>query len=142
MDQGFNVEFYAKADYVKHFNTRTGTPMVVGSLSAYVYKAGYVNIGFKCFGEEAERISDNVFIKGNGILVFNTYDKEQTRYLQITIKNFELAEKPPFIDYTKEVKENNYDTNYTKKKKTEPKKDTTDLEEELFGDIPIDDFPF
>ena len=137
MDQGYFIEFYARADFTKRINTSTGTIFVVGTLSAYVYKHGYTNIRFKCFGEKALNISDKQWIKGNGILGYNiAKNKDEYKQLEIVIENFELAEQPPFKDYSKS------NTNHPKTNSAKPKVDTTKLEEEIFGDIDIDDLPF
>lgn len=140
MDQGYFIEFYARADYTKNIHTSTGTIFVVGTLSAYVYKHGYTNIKFKCFGEKALGITDKQWIKGRGILGYNiAKNKEEYKQLEIVIEDFEFADQPPFKDYSKEQ---NKTSSYKPKATAKPKVDTKELEEEIFADIDIDDLPF
>ena len=142
MEQGYFVEFYARANYVKHIQTKTGTPFVVGTLSAYVYKHGYTNVKFKCFGEIATQIENLQWIKGRGLLGYNVaQNQEEYKQLEIVIEDFELAEKPPFKDYTKDNSQSNK-SKASYKPKAKITQDKTELEEELFGDIAIDDLPF
>lgn len=143
MEQGYFVEFYARAGYIKHINTKSGTPFVVGTLSAYVFKHGYTNVKFKCFGETALEITDKQWIKGKGILGYNiAKNQEDYKQLEIVIEKFEFAEQPPFVDYSKQG--NSSTTKKTSTYKQQPKVDTSDLEKELFDDIKIDpdDLPF
>lgn len=142
MDQGYFVEFYARADYIKHINTKSGTAFTVGTLSAYVYKHGYTNIKFKCFDEIALEIKDKQWIKGKGLLGYNmAKNQDDYKQLEIVIEEFELADQPPFKDYNKD---NQNKTSYQTPKKEFPKlkQDTKDLEDELFGDIGEEDLPF
>ncbi len=143
MEQGYFVEFYARAGYIKHINTKSGTPFVVGTLSAYVFKHGYTNVKFKCFDEVALEITDKQWIKGKGVLGYNVAkNKEEYKELEIVIEEFEFAEQPPFVDYSKQE---NKKSSYKPSKPTQaPKVDTSDLEKELFDDIEInpDDLPF
>jgi hypothetical protein len=141
MEQGYYVEFYARTSYVKHINTKSGTPFTIGNLSAYVYKHGYTNISFKCFDEVALELEDKQWIKGKGTLGYDiSKNNSDTKKIEIVITEYVLAEKPEYVDYTKQSGKNN--TYKSKKKYNEPKKDTTALEEELFSDIDVDDLPF
>jgi len=143
MEQGYFVEFYARADYIKHINTQSGVAFTVGTLSAYVFKHGYTNVKFKCFGEVATKITNKQWIKGRGILGYNmAKNQEDYKELEIVIEEFELAEQPAFKDYSKQE---NKKSSYKPSKPTQaPKVDTSDLEKELFDDIEInpDDLPF
>lgn len=142
MEQGYFVEFYARTSYIKQIKTQTGTPFVVGTLSAYVYKHGYTNIKFKCFGDIALQIEEKQWLKGKGILGYNVAkNQEDYKQLEIVIEEFEIAEQPPFKDYSSQ-KQQNY--SYKPKVATKPKTDTKELEDEIFNGIDIDpnDFPF
>jgi len=143
MEQGYFIEFYARANYVKKIHTKTGTPFVIGTLSAYVYKHGYTNIRFKCFGDIALQIENLQWIKGRGLLGYNiAQNQEEYKQLEIVIEEFELAEKPAFKDYTNsEETQSSYNQPY-KAKKPEQVSKKTELEEELFGDITEEDLPF
>lgn len=143
MEQGYYITFYARTNYTKRIRTSTGNTFVVGTLSAYVYKHGYTNIKFKCFGEIAETIEDKQWLKGKGILGYNmAKNQDDYKELEIVIEEFELAEQPAFKDYSKQE---NKKSSYKPNKPTQaPKVDTSDLEKELFDDIEInpDDLPF
>lgn len=140
MEQGYFVEFYARTNFVKQIKTQTGTPFVVGSFSAYVYKHGYTNINFKCFGDIATQITDKQWLKGKGYLGYNvSKNQENNKQLEIIIEEFEFAEQPPFKDYNNSKAKPVY-KNYQKNQ--DSKTDTEELEKDIFGDIKIDDLPF
>ena len=140
--QGYKIEFYAKTNYVKQIKTKSGTPFVVGQLSAFIYAHGYVNLAFKCFNEVALSIENQQWIKGFGVIGFNIMDKEH-KQLEVVIENFEITEAPPFQEPNKKPTQT-YNKPYQTPQKEVPKVnvDTKDLEEQLFGDISDDDFPF
>lgn len=140
--QGYKLEFYARTNYVKQITTKSGTPFVVGQLSAFIYAHGYVNISFKSFNEVALKLENKQWIKGYGTLGFNIMDKEQQK-LEVIIDSFEFADAPPFQEPTKKPS-TTYNKPYQAPQKEVPKptKDTKDLEAELFGDINEDDLPF
>ena len=140
--QGYKIEFYAKTNFVKQIKTKSGTPFVVGQLSAFIYAHGYVNIGFKCFNEVALGIDNHQWIKGFGVLGFNIMDKER-KQLEVVIESFEITEAPPYQEpKTKPTQTYNPPYQAPKKEVPEVKEDTTDLVKELFGDINDDDLPF
>jgi len=143
-EQGYYITLYAKTNYTKQIRTKNGTAFVVGTLSSYIFKHGYTNIKFKCFGDIALQIEDNQWIKARGILGYNVAkNQDEYKQLEIVIEEFEFAEQPPFKDYSKSSQQttSTYPKPY-KDKTNQSIAKKTELEEELFGDITEKDLPF
>jgi len=134
MEQGFEINFYAKVSFIKKISEK----LVVFNLSAFHF--GWVNIKGRAFNENVDKIMslpEDAWITGNGNLTLNEWTNNKTgvinKDLELTVKNFTKTEKPAYKD---KANKTTYKPKYNKPNEEKIK---TKAEEYNFDD---EDLPF